>query len=82
MHTELMQVTTTIPTSPLFAGAAEVWVEVSGPDPLPNFSTIRLKAEEQLGFRLMAQPVRYYPSWDGPTEPYREFWICRRLAVS
>lgn len=56
----------------------ELWVTVTGPDPLPDYQTVRRLAKGQ-GVQLPAMPFRYYPSLNGPGEPYSELWVVKRV---
>lgn len=63
-------------------GEDELWISVSGPDPLPDFVTIRRLATERTGRHdIPTQPLRYFPAWGGAGEPYSELWVCRKVRV-
>ena len=65
----------------LFHGDSELWITVTGSDPLPDYTTIRRLAQEQTGRTdLNAAPSRYFPAWAGPGEPYQELWVTRKAA--
>lgn len=63
-------------------GTDEVWVTVTGPDPLPDYQKIRAEVKTRHGLFLQPTPLRFYPSWgETPDEPYQELWVTRRHKV-
>lgn len=55
----------------------ELWITVSGPDPLPDFPTVRRLLSERHGITVAARPVGFRPTWDGPDQPYCDLWLVR-----
>lgn len=63
-------------------GEEELWIGVTGPDPLPDWPTIKRLTEQRTGRAdIPPKPFRYFPSWGEPGEPYSELWICRKVKV-
>ena len=64
-------------------GRDELWITVSGPDPLPDFHQVRTLVRQRFKRDdVPVQPLRYFPSWGGPDEDYSEMWVCRKQEVS
>ena len=61
----------------ILVGEDELWVTVTGTDPLPDYTTIRRLAAQR-GHDLPYRPLRYFPSWGGPGEPYEELWVVKK----
>jgi hypothetical protein len=63
-------------------GDDELWITVTGPDPLPDFPTIRrLTIEQTRRGDIPKSPFRYFPANGGPEDPYQELWVCRKVAA-
>lgn len=62
-------------------GAGDLWITVTGPDPLPTYPALLeqhpvLKGRDDLPYR----PLRYYPGMNGPGEPYEETWVVKKIS--
>lgn len=60
-------------------GTDELWITVTGPDPLSTYPDLlaqhpALKGRDD----LPARPFRYYPNLAGPGEPYSEMWVVKK----
>lgn len=62
-------------------GPDEYWIKVVGPDPLPDFPTIRRMVSEQHGISLPVKPFRYFPAFGPKATPYEEVWVCKKEKV-
>lgn len=61
-------------------GPGELWITVTGPDPLPTYPDLLEQHPELKGRAdLPARPFRYYPSLNGPGEPYSEMWVVKKV---
>ena len=58
----------------------ELWVTVEGPDPLPDYRTIRNLVEERHGVILPVMPKEYWPDWGQPEDPYSELWVVKKVS--
>ncbi len=62
-------------------GDRELWITVTGPDPLPTWPALLEKHPALKGrYDIPPLPFRYYPSVNGPGEPYSELWVVKKMS--